>query len=224
MTRNSSDQTDVARRLRNCYQFERNCYALRAANRSTRYRVPRCWDVTPTKRAEGRRVSIWHKLARLCQAREMDPVHYIQWSLSEHPFIMRFPPEPNQLLDPARMDAYKANVPKKGQEIRVKLLIQRREAEAQVSYYRSGGETTKVAWSMTLLNKGLSLSPLFCYCIARVIDNKMFRRIAAHFEERALYQYQLHASLYDEYWKPLIPKGFAEVAAEFYDRLLDQEP
>src|SRR5262245_58197193 len=93
------DLDRLADRLRRCYQFERN-RLHQLQRRDKAYRVPACWRAGGP---EGPRESVWHRLARLCRKRDIDPIRYVQWCLSLDTVLLGWPPEPNQLQSPAWM-------------------------------------------------------------------------------------------------------------------------
>jgi hypothetical protein len=115
-----------ARKLRNCYQYERNRLDW-MRTRKYAYRIPPLWDIGPTGR-ETRRTTVWHKLVRFCERQKIDPVHYIQWCLDIEQVVLDAPPEPNQLLAPARMTIYKEDLQKVVQRFKVRFMMQGRTA------------------------------------------------------------------------------------------------
>src|SRR4051812_10125282 len=101
-----SDLNALADKLRRCYQFERN-HLKRRYKEPDDYRVPALWGTGG--REARKKDSLWHKLAKFCGNRKIDPIHYIQWCLGVGlgPYVP--PPEPNQLLEVRRMEAYSAD-------------------------------------------------------------------------------------------------------------------
>lgn len=221
MKHSKTKQNDLADKVRRCYQFERNQY-LCQCERPANYRVPACWDADSTESREG---SVWHKLAHFCRRRGVDPLRYVQWCLSMGQLLLGPPPEPNQLLSPRRMDAYEISRPKRREEIRVLLRVEKAAAKRHFAYLKATGRSPEDAWAATLLDDSLGLSPLFRRAIALARGGKRFRKIAREFEAGALLQYQYDATDYDDCWgSNFVPPGFAERAAGFYDWLLAGKP
>lgn len=216
------DLSHLADKLRKCYQVERN-QLNRALLRDPGYRVPK------DRRAsgpEGKRDSVWKKLARFCQKRKIDPLRYVQWCLSVNQVLLGRPPEPNQLLAPSKMDEFVKSWPKQVQRDQERLKREMDIASCSHSAYKTAGVKPEDAWAVVLLDTGLEISPLVRFWLARTIGGERFDKIADRFEVNALLQYHRNPIAYDA-CRPLrrrLPEDFADKAEWLYDRLLDKEP
>jgi hypothetical protein len=212
-----SPEMILAARLARCYVWERRRYESIVAGRSSRYRLPPCYDGTAGG-PEARGPSVWVKLARICKQRDIDGVHYIQWSLDLHRLALGRPPEPNQLLANALLDAYSDGLPKEMRRIPY-LNSERCALKAAMAIPKLMGGTDVEALAYALGNLDISLSALFRYSIARLARYELFDKIAAHFEEDALYEYGRHPAAYDSMWGEVLPPDIATRSAKFYDEL-----
>jgi hypothetical protein len=221
MTKTMTDDEALAAKLAKSYQYERNrCQAI--LRRRASYRVPRCW--TRSDGREGRGPTVWVKLARLCLARTVDGVAYIQWCLDPVRVFQGAIPEPNQLLSLALLSAYQVDLFKCEREVALALSIQRRTAWREIAYlHHSGSYNAEDAHVAVICSRHYDLSPLFRHCLALKIPGERFAELAATFEEPALLQYQRQPAAYDRHWRGWIPPDFADRAGVLYDHILDQE-
>lgn len=219
MDRQSSDQ-ELERRVRAVYEFERSQYMSILREDGVRYRVPRHCDGAGGP--EGRRgASVWRRLIGACRERGIDPINYVQWSLSLRTLGLSRPPEPNQLLSRQNVGAYIRNRPNVRRSIELAVWLERQTAKRRLAYAELYCKLSlPKAWANVLGGELAELSPLFRYAAAHAIGGKALLRIASGIEDRASWQYQLDHVLYDECWEPLIPAGFARRSAEIYDRLI----
>jgi hypothetical protein len=220
MTVMTNDQlSHLADRLRRCYQFERNNFEYKCG-RPHDYRVPSCWDAGGP---ESREASIWHKLARFCQRRKIDPFRYVRWCLDMNQLGLNPPPEPNMLLSAERMDSYLARQAMAKKHVRIRVQVETQAAESQFHFQLFCCKSQRRAWGLTLGSGGLDLSPLTRYLIALKLGGETFLALAAKYEALALYQYYENPAAYDACWRDMIPPGFAERAAAQYQLFLDQQ-
>lgn len=209
----------VAITLCKCYQYERRRCELCLHDKMT-YFVPAIFKVDLQSNPEARRTSIWHRLARICRDKGIDPMHYISMSIApERPI-----PEPSQLLEKKWLDSFVKESKKENEWVSLRLWMDKGTAERNFAALRCCGCGPKDAWAEVLVG-AQELSPLLRFCVARLIGGKTFLRIAAVFKERALLQYHQFPDAYDAVWKHLaIPEGFREEADRLYGRILEREP
>jgi hypothetical protein len=222
MSANANERAE-ARKLRACYQLARN--NTEVALRGKNYRVPACWGLDRGRGPEATRESVWHRLERYCRCRQIPPISYIHWCLSVDQVLLSRPPEPNQLLDPRRMEAYRASQPRERRKFAIRLLIQDNVAQRHFRYHRAGGTMSpEDAWALVLADRLLELTPLFRFTWARIVGTPRLDTLARLFEVEAMVQYYSQQDLYDAVWEKLLPAGLASRAAEIYDKILDQQP
>lgn len=87
---------------------------------------------------------------------------------------------------------------------RLDLLTQKRIAEGARCMARIGGTSILDAWANVLSNKGLQLTPLFRYCLARILGGDRFEELVERYETAALLQYQYHAEAYAHTWRGIV--------------------
>jgi hypothetical protein len=211
-----------ARRLRACYQFARRNTEMLLRDRS--YRVPACLDLDRVPGPEATRDSVWQKLERSCRRRQIPPVPYIHWRLSIDQVRLSRPPEPNQLLDPRRLEAYRASQPRERRKLAVRLLVQDNTARRHFIYYRAGGlMSPEDAWACVLADRMLELTPLFRFTWARIVGTPRLDTLARLFEAEAMVQYYCQQGLYDAVWGKLLPADLASRAPVIYDQILEHQ-
>lgn len=221
MRRTSTDV--LALKLSKCYQYERNCLTRARTRKDGHYRLPACWDIGSQANPESQMPSVWVKLARACRDRKIDPIHYIQWSMSMGRLKLTPPPEPNLLLRPRAFDDYKLWLPSEKHEARNLLLKQKDRAELEFAVSSGPNHDPLDTWDFVLSMR--EFSPLFCFGVATMLGGKHFLNLARTLEIDALLQYKRHAHAYDEAWGARwVPPGGAERAARLYEQLLEEEP
>lgn len=219
MSTSHLDLNQLADRLRKCYQLERNRLTVNQKGEAG-YRTP------TTKRSggpEGRGSSVWVKLARFCAKQKIDPIRYIQWSLSIDRVLLGQPPEPNQLLSPTTMNEYRRDQDKQRLHNSRRFNHEMDVARIHFGSYRRSFKPER-AWAIVLVEPFLEISPLMRYCLATIFGGERFHKIADIWEARALSQYHRNPDAYACWPAGMIPVGFAKKAERQYDRLLEEEP
>jgi hypothetical protein len=212
MARSTTNESARADRVRMVYQYERFRLNQEFRHPTIGYASPDCWPP-----------DVWRKLVRFCAKRSIDPAAYVQWALflrgDWHNSIW----EPNQLLQPAHMDAYTVDQPVIRLRVRQNKGIEIKRFRAEVAYEQAGGEPMGEALTIALLSDELEVSPLFRCAVAREIRSQQFDEIAKYFEDRALIQYQYLADLYDREWGiPWVQPWFRAAGAKLYNEAIYQ--
>lgn len=204
--------------LAKVYQFQRNVVLL-ARNERPRYRLPACWCIGLRRGTETRLKSIWHRLGDACDEREVDPVRYIRWSLSDGSLLLEAvrPIEANRLLQAKRIDAYVESLATEGESIRRQLLVEKDKIERDFRLQRMWGLAVDDAWEAALDSDFENVWPLLRYLLALRLGGKRFRAVATDLENAALRQYHVKPDAYDAIlqWFP-IPADFRQRAERLF--------
>ncbi|WP_439627002.1 hypothetical protein [Gemmata sp.] len=199
------------------YQFERDLLAKNFPVGGDGYRLPPCWRPGHP---------VWRKLATFARNHRIDPARYVRWSL-DVPQVGYPPevPEPNRLLERARMERYAADRPKVRGRIAAKFALEKREARTMILCRQGAhGDEPAVANLFTVTTSSLDLSPLFRFALARSIGGDRMMRVAGKYEDEALFQFSRdpdeYGAAYDS--DDALPDGFAEKAARFYAQIIAQ--
>lgn len=131
------------------------------------------------------------------------------------------PPEPNQLLSARRVEAYLADRDRARAYRRLRLRLEVGRARTQACLLRTSyGLSDEDAWASVLLDPMMELSPLFRYCVARLLGGDRLVRVAAKLEAQAALQYERDPAGYDGCLGGAIPRDFASRSRAVYDGLL----
>jgi len=222
--------TDEAKAVRAAYKSERTRWESFKAGEPVDYSVPRRYNGTPPLKVDGEleiekgAVNVWQRLANFFLEEEIDAASYItvlfDGLMGKLKKVDKRAPEPPQLLAKEYQEIWHQNKDAVIERIRVSLLIEKNRAEQRFSSLRFGGRAAKDAWASVLTDSSMELSPLFRYCIASRIGGNRFGRIAAHYESRAVMQFERYRPFYRKQWKALLPKGFAKRSRVLYPQLV----
>ena len=218
----------LAERVKRCYIREREKWESRKQGRPVVYKpdpgyygkgavmVDNDEDAVLTKAIP----SVWHKLALALRAKDIHPETYIQILFSLRTHEDRRVPEPMQLLTPECMEIWERHKDKVAEDIGMALRIQRRLAEQEFDYFKSGQVSSEICWERVLSERGIELSALFRYCLAFHLGGKRFTPIATSYEAEAMMQFERHRDLYRQIWGNFLPMDFAERSRQMYPELL----
>lgn len=199
------------------YQFERDLLTKNFPVGVDEYVLPPCWRPGHP---------VWRKLATFSRNRRIDPARYIRWSL-DIPQIGYPPevPEPNRLLECARMEHYMADRPRVRGRIAAKFAAEKRAALTGLSV-RQGlhWDEPADAHLFVVTTSTINLSPLFRFALARSIGGERMTRVAGKYEAAALFQFSRDSdeceAVYDI--DDVLPDGFAARATRFYAQIVEQ--
>lgn len=202
--------------LAHVYQFERDRLARGPLVNGYGYNLPPCW---------GPGHGVWKKLRAAADARGVDPVRYVRWSLDN--LQVGYPPrvpEPNRLLETRRLTLYLTELPKVRPAVESQYQTEKEKARREMTLrqlvYEQPAEKAHIG--VTAGGGDLGLSPLFCYVLARSIGTPKMVRVAGRLEGDALFQFARdpdeNAAVYGA--DGHLPDGFAGRAAEFYAGLV----
>lgn len=193
-------------RLQLVYQFERGRHD-HVVGTWRGYTLPAYWAASP----------VWDKLLRYCRHRRINPDRYIQWATSIPQARLGPAPEPNQLLEAMRMDAYADDLARVRDRLRVDLVVEKNQLQCALGAERGIGASEVDVRARALTSGQFGLSPLIRYSLAMNIDSPRFERIADIFEQPALLQYGRAPDDYDAVWgPPWVVPGLRPKADWFY--------
>lgn len=211
MTKNSDV---LALKLSKVYQYERARYEGHG------YRLPAYWRIDKANREACKR-SIWHRLAQRCQRRNIDPIRFVQWALRMKRLLFDRAPEPTKLLEAALFYEYLRDLPNIPGRIHDQVESNTRSFNLELGFPIACGRSREEAAEYVLLHKGLSLTPLFRYCMA--LNLRVCVDICtSEYESSALFQYQYCPEAYDECWGHVLPVSFHDRAVRLYDSLITE--
>jgi hypothetical protein len=221
-------ETLKAWRVKAIYVQERSRFETMKAGESVPYVPPRVYDGRAAITVEGElelekmRASVWQQLVDWCKARKINPEAYVRECFNNIPFAHKTAPEPRQLMGDKFLERWKKSKPKRRQEIKLSLQIQRDTARRNlVVRQKVLGEAAEFAQIGVFADgRALGLSPLFCYCLATSIGTRKLRRVATRLKAEAVLQFETARGLYKRYWAELLPEGFAAESKAIYPYLL----
>jgi hypothetical protein len=229
MKRTTSTTQALAEKLVKVYEAERDCLERLLKNRTTQYRVPRCWGTGSPGEPESRRRSVWLKLIDRCRAQKIDPVRYVQWVVNIDQVLLGDVPEPNQLMEAARMRAYVAAIPKTERKIRLLWECDTHRLKNQLPPIRGdeGG-----MWDRTLVHLFHNEAPVsflmrfvvLCFAQNQASPN-LVKTLFSEVTGKALSQFQYHPDVYYDLWgAAYLPAGFGDDAALYYEHVIGVIP
>ena len=226
----SADVSEQEKRLwqdvRAAYISERRSYETGITGKVSNWSPPRsyggCEAVTTDDgdELEPARESIWASLVRFLCSRKIDPVAYVQYIFQNIAWTVRAP-EPNNLKSEKMLQLWHDGAEDRSRYVIQSLPTQRAVALGEFSYWKLGKLSDVDAYVCTLTHNGLSLSPLFRYCLARQLipsDPEAFKPIAKQYLIDAVRQFFSDSEAYTRYWVGVLPEGFIEKAKRVYSR------
>ena len=216
--------------LRQVYTLARMRWESMKSGRQTKYIPSSAYNgrgeikLEGALRVERKRPSEWNKLAKWCEAEDIDGSEYIRYVFSALPHDLS-PPEPRQLRSHKYADEWEKVKDKQIDQMRLELNMQQELASGELIVRQKVYEESYLfAARMTIGSGHLALSPLFRYCLARQLadqlQSKKLLKMAGRLEAKAVWQFEQHRSLYKKVWKDILPKGFSARSREFYPELL----
>jgi hypothetical protein len=208
----------VAARVRRMYVDLRTQYESLLAGEPVLYTPPRRYDGQPAVVIEDDLVvekgvkSVWMKLAEFLLARGYAPDMYLRLVLDPHRLRLGRTPEPGQLMTPDCVRYFEKLHARLGESLQVALNTQRAVATASIQGLESTGMSRDEAVAVVLCDKGMGLSPLFRYCLARSMPLPRFQRLARRFLPGALAQFAMYRQQYARVWRAFLPVGFVRMA------------
>jgi hypothetical protein len=218
--------------VRAVYERERSRYETLREGRLVRYKAPLYYNRRAALRASGddgsgdpiepARDSTWEAMATFFLQARIDPELYIRIQFEPASLRLHDPPEPRQLLTPARQTLYTQAKAALAGNIALSLGTQQEIATSEAAYVCSSGRSTADAVAHVIADENLELSPLFRYCLARSMTGERFQTLAGIYKVRAVLQYVCYADAYQATWHQHLPVGFARMAESLYEIYLSQ--
>ena len=209
----AADATFLAR----AYQFERNRLLQHVVGPHDGYALPACWRPGHP---------VWRKLASAANTQGIDTVRYVRWCLELIQVGLGFNcPEPNQLLERRRMDAFQAASAKVRHGISVQFTVEKATARRHLNVRQSVyEESQEFALMYVLADDSLGLSPLYRYLLALTAGTPKLKILAGRLKRDAKFQFSKDAeenmAVYGAAGR--LPAGFADDAANLYARVVDR--
>lgn len=184
----------------------------RSIDRKSRYRPSPRYD-EPQFDAQDNQVQerFWVRAVKFLLARDFDPVACVT-SLFTTAGNSPHPPWPNHLVSTRNAELFSEATEASGVRVGASLVYQKNRCRL-ITTLLAADEGLRGAdlFRRVLLDETLELSDLFRYCMAVSVE---LADVAAHFKRRALLQYLLHVTKYDQFWGELIPKGFRKTGEQ----------
>jgi hypothetical protein len=221
----SADEAVCARRAALLYRYVRDRYERYCGRlKDGHYQLPDRYSVDRRPGPEAdRRPSVWVRLVRACRGRGIDTNLYVWWSLDMNRLWPGDPPEPAELLQPGRLEAFLADRVRERYGVLLEYSFQLNHLKLDHQKYKDYGHSDIPAMLLTLATENSQMSPLYRYCTAWEYSQGVpeFERVAAATVVRAALLYQSQRPHYDATeWSKIIPPHFPAASARVQDEVI----
>lgn len=201
---------EIADRLRVAYVEHRRQHIRRASkNPNATFYLPQQW-----KEVDRFNKTIWDRLAQQVRARRLCPELLVSIAFKRFALSGAAAPMPTQLLSQQVLNYYRNQfLPVTEEEARENLSIEttvfRRHVQSLLEC--RGSRTLDQIRRAALLDRVISVSPLFRYCAA---VSEGIHDLAREFETMAIVQFSPSWRAYSAAWGDFIPQEFCEANRE----------